>query len=67
MFYKHFILFQVGEQWEKKFVSTMAELALTKPKLSIVRYVSSTQALEMEASKNTITPNLGNLMFYNIV
>jgi len=50
--------FLVGEQWEKKFVSTMAELALTKPKLSIVRYVSSTQALEMEASKNTITPNL---------
>jgi len=48
----------VGDQWEKKFLSTIDEVAKTKPKISIAKYISSTQALEMEASKNSITPNL---------
>ena len=48
----------VGDEWEKAFLAAMEALAADTPSLSIARFVSATPALEMEKSKNSITPNL---------
>jgi hypothetical protein len=48
----------VGDDWEKAFLTAMESLAADTPSLHIARFVSATPALEMEKSKNSITPNL---------
>jgi hypothetical protein len=51
-------LMPVGDEWEKAFLRAMEAVAEETPSLHISRFVSGTPALEMEKSKNSITPNL---------
>jgi len=49
---------EVGLMWEREFLATIDRYESDMPNLFITRFVSSTPAWEMEASKNSITPNL---------
>ena len=49
---------EIGDRWERKFLSALQEAESSLPDIKISKFVSNTPAWEMEAAKDSVTPNL---------
>ena len=49
---------EIGDRWERKFLSALQEAESDLPDIKISKFVSNTPAWEMEAAKDSVTPNL---------